>query len=87
MRKLFIIPFFIFLVFIFLGFLLVNPKFSWAGDNPFPRVISNTARASFMTSKGKTVIVESTPGGNSVPGKGKGTPLVIIVKDPKNLNH
>ena len=72
---------------IFPGFLLIHPKISWAVDVPYQRVISNTATPSLMTSKGETVIIASAPGGNSVPGQGKGTPFNIIVKDPKNLNH
>lgn len=82
MTKLLFIP-----LLIFLGFVLLHPKIIWAEDVPSPKVISNTATASFVTSKGETIIIESAPGGNSVPGEGKGTPLNIIVKEHKNLTH
>lgn len=71
----------------FLAILLLSVTLVSAEDKSPPKVISNTATATFMTTEGSTVIVESAPGGNSVPGEGKGTPLNITVKDPKDLKR
>ena len=49
------------------------------------KVISNTAIARFTTSEGVTVVIESSPEGNSIPGEGNGKPQVIIVREPGNV--
>jgi len=72
-------------LFLFILFLSVTPVS--AEEKSPPKVISNTATATFMTSEGSTVIVESAPEGNAIPGEGKGIPLNITVQDPENLNR
>jgi len=47
------------------------------------KVISNTATATFKTSNGRQFTVESAPDGNSIPGTGKGTPVIVIIQKPE----
>lgn len=72
--------FFVMTALMVLGF----PVAVWSEDSTSPRIISNKAIASFTTSEGVPVVVESAPGGNLKPGIGKGTPHVIIVKEPQS---
>lgn len=48
-------------------------------------VISNTATATFQIS-GQPFLVESSPTGNSIPGPGKGAPLIIVLPPSGTIN-
>lgn len=65
------------------GIILLSSKVGYSGNTPSQRIISNTATASYLTSRGDVVIIESSPEGNSIPGTGKGTPVITIILEPE----
>lgn len=62
---------------------LALPSAGYGAGEQNKRVISNTAIVSYTTSGGRTVLVESSPDGNGVPGEGHGEPVILVVPGTK----
>jgi hypothetical protein len=65
-----------------IGLIILSSKIALSDEPLSQNIISNKALVSYLKSNGDRIIIESVPGGNSMPGAGCGTPVITIVHLP-----